>query len=50
MSKNLPKQAQHFAKQEIDLKHLPKTCKFLPKWSNFATSGHTGQEGPKFDA
>ena len=26
----------------LDRLGLPKTCKFLPKWRNFAKSGHTG--------
>ena len=31
----LPKQIQ-------TVKNWPKTCKLLPKWRNFAKSGHTG--------
>ena len=27
---------------KVTLKELPKTFKILPKWQNFAKSGHTG--------
>ena len=41
MSQICQKQAQHFAKQEINCQKLPKTSKILPKWRNFAKSDHT---------
>ena len=28
--------------KKVTFKNLPKTCKLLPKWRNFAKSGHTG--------
>ena len=38
MSQIMRQKAQHFAKS---VKNLPKICKLLPKWLNFAKSGHT---------
>ena len=31
----------------LSIKNLPKTRKLLPKWQNFAKSGHTGRDDKK---
>ena len=36
------------ANRKYTVKNLPRTSKLLPKWQNFAKSGHTGHKLPTF--
>ena len=44
----VPKRVPHLAKYEMNLKKLPKISKILPKWRNFAKSGHHVQRSVQF--